>query len=146
MNTTFVTIAHDPRESASVPMEVAHVIGFLYAAIDPKARKLLDNVTFSVGRADDFPEYRNLAYCEEKRPPAIVVAPKLRLRLVPNIIGVMAHEIGHAFLLMNRAPDHTERECDKVAELLFDCTIGYDSQNVQTYNAGRRPRPSGLPR
>lgn len=58
--------------------------------------------------------------------------------------GVLAHELGHVYLLQRGVEEHTERQADEIAECLFGFTIKYDGEDVQTAGEGKSPRPKYL--
>lgn len=103
------------------------------------------------GRANEFLSARSHAYCalvEGSPRPVIVYAPKLARASWPRVVGVLAHEYGHALLMSEGNTDHSERECDRVAEALFGVSIWYDLsgiQSVERTTGAVRPRPSNLP-
>ena len=101
-------------------------------------------VTPEPGRASA----RAHAWCVEPRGGrcTVEVAPKLEDRAFKSICGVLAHELGHAYLLQAGATEHSERDADDAAELLFGHVIRYDADEVQTWGSGQSPRPAHLPR
>lgn len=109
------------------------------------------DVSLRVGDAAEFPKPRDHAYCEVvSRSPIrcrVTVAPKLLYAMKHRQEGVLRHEIGHAALLTMTTGDHTERQCDEMAEHLFGAPIRYDAEDVQTTRRdGVTPRPSWLPK
>lgn len=100
-------------------------------------------VTPEPGRASA----RAHAWCTTPRGGrcTVEVAPKLEDRAFKSICGVLAHELGHAYLLQSGAEEHSERDADDAAELLFGHVIRYDADEVQTWGSGRSPRPAHLP-
>jgi hypothetical protein len=109
------------------------------------ARRAGVSVRHRVGRASEFPEARDFAYCTDEHgmPPTIVTAPKLERQRPERIIGVLAHEISHAFYLSLGQP-HSECTADRMAERLTGVQIGYDEADVQSITTRRR-RPRYLP-
>ena len=106
------------------------------------------DVSLVVGEAADFPARRDYAYCAwDGNKAVITVAPKLARAGVHRQTALIRHELAHAYL-MAQDLDHTERECDEVAESLFGDPIYYDADLVQTTSKARgkhRRRPSHLP-
>lgn len=103
-----------------------------------------------VAPAADFPGDRDYAYCHTE-PDAqgfyrVGTAPKMEEAVDSRAYALIAHEIGHAVLLHAGIPTHSEKEADQMAEALFDMQISYDADDVQTLDAGQRPRPAHLPR
>lgn len=108
-------------------------------------------VSLRIGDAAEFPLPRDHAYCEVvSRSPIrcrVTVAPKLKRAPKHRQEGVLRHEIGHAVLLTFTSGDHTERQCDEMAEHLFGAPIRYDAEDVQTTRRdGVTPRPARLPK
>ena len=102
-------------------------------------------VRFRYGRASEFPRKRNYAYCvDDPSGPVIVLAPKARRADAQRVLGVLAHEWGHALAFLAGVPGHTERDADAIAERVFDLRIQYDNDDVQTVGEGTRPRPLRL--
>ena len=102
-------------------------------------------VRFRYGRASEFPRRRNYAYCvDDPSGPVIVLAPKGRRASAERVLGVLAHEWGHALAFLAGVPGHSERDADTLAESVFGVRIAYDKDDVQTVGAGTRPRPSRL--
>jgi hypothetical protein len=100
-----------------------------------------------MGKASEFPERRNMAYCMTKAgcpEMIIVVAPKMENAPIDNIEGVLAHEFGHAILFHCGHWNHTEREADQAAEALFGAIIRYDNHLIQSTTRGIAPRPAHL--
>lgn len=102
------------------------------------------DVTLRMGDPAEFPELRAHAYCEDTAPPRITYAPKLEIAHRDRIEGILRHEIGHALAFAARFPDHTERDTDEIARLMFGDVIRYDADDVQTVGAGVTPRPRRL--
>ncbi len=101
-------------------------------------------VRFRYGKADEFPRKRNYAYCiDAPSGPVIVLAPKARRASEERVLGVLAHEFGHALAFLAGA-EHTERDADDLAERVFGLRINYDTDDVQTVGEGVRPRPLRL--
>jgi hypothetical protein len=102
-------------------------------------------VRFRYGRAGEFPRKRNYAYCaDDPSGPVIVLAPKGKRASAERVLGVLAHEWGHALAFLAGMPEHSERDADTLAEQVFGVQIAYDNDDVQTVGAGTRPRPSRL--
>lgn len=99
-------------------------------------------VTLHRGRASEFPEKRNMAYCTSEL--RIYCAPKMERARLDQIQGVLMHEFGHAFAFGCGHMDHKERDADKIAELLFGCRIYYDDDLIQSTRYGLYPRPKHL--
>ena len=107
------------------------------------------SVSGEIGDASDFPEPRDYAYSAWGGGRALIVfAPKILRANTARQDALIRHELGHA-LLQSAGLEHSEAECDAVAERVFGDLIYYDSDNVQTLNANakgaRRPRPAHLP-
>ena len=103
-------------------------------------------VEVRMGRADEFPEARNFAYCVDQEPLRVVYAPKMVDQPRARIYGVMAHEIaGHALHFWQGRKTHSERAADALAERVCRVTISYDPEiYVQTTDPGIHPRPEFL--
>ena len=106
------------------------------------------DVTLKIGEASDFPAKRDYAYCQHDGDKAVItVAPKMLNAARHRQDALLRHELAHAYLMAHDL-DHTERECDAVAERLFGEPIYYDADDVQTVrkaSAKRRYRPLRLP-
>lgn len=127
-------MSHDPRDT----FRTLHAAA---AARYPRAAA----VRFRYGRASEFPRRRNYAYCvDDPSGPVIVLAPKARRASAERVLGVLAHEWGHALAFLAGMPEHAERDADALAESVFGVRIAYDRDDVQTVGAGTRPRPSRL--
>lgn len=110
--------------------------------VDPSLR-----VALRVGRASEFPELRDHAYCSSQRGRIeIVIAPRMLSAAPERQAGVLAHELGHALLFRAGLPEHAERSADEVAERAMGKKVRYDSEDVQTFGRGKKVRPSYLPR
>lgn len=80
------------------------------------------------------------------------VAPEILDEPKKVWLGVMMHELAHAFVTMGGAPkkkgyDAIERQADKIAEEIFNTKIYYDERNVEVAGpgvTGTRPRPAGV--
>lgn len=102
-------------------------------------------VRFRYGRESEFPRKRNYAYCvDDPSGPVIVLAPKARRASAERVLGVLAHEFGHALAFLAGVPGHSERDADAIAEQAFGVRIAYDKDDVQTVGEGARPRPLRL--
>lgn len=110
------------------------------------ARRAGVSVRHRVGRTAEFPEARDFAYCTdaEGAPPIIVTAPKLERQRIERIVGILAHECGHAALLQDH-PDHREADADRVGSQIMGVPVRYDREAVETSGPGVR-RPRWLPR
>lgn len=117
---------------------------FLADRLEAYLRVWFWSISVRLGKPDEFPRARNLAYCTVALPPVIYVAPKFLDRPITTILGVLAHEYGHAYLIDQKAPDHSEHQCDLCAEALFGYPIGYDTKDVQVFGLPDRPRPKHL--
>ena len=127
-------MSHDPRHTFRT-LHAAAVARFPRAAV----------VRFRYGRASEFPRKRNYAYCvDDPSGPVIVLAPKGKRASEERVLGVLAHEWGHALAFLAGMPEHSERDADTLAEQVFGVQIAYDNDDVQTVGAGTRPRPSRL--
>ena len=102
------------------------------------------DITIRMGEPSEFPALRDHAYCIDVQPPAIVYAPKLERADAARIEGVLRHEFGHALAFFTHSPEHTERDADTVAALVFGAPIRYDADDVQTTGEGVTPRPRRL--
>jgi hypothetical protein len=98
-----------------------------------------------VGQASEFPKPRDFAHCQ-RRPGGLIVvtiAPKLIGQPMYRVDALLRHELAHGLLLTLKQP-HSERDCDRTAELVFGAPIRYDAEDVQTLGPGVWPRPSHL--
>jgi len=107
------------------------------------------DVDLRLGRAGDFPEPRDYAYCEKTgdNRARITLAPRFAAADEGRQRGILMHELAHAALLTAGLP-HTEAETDRVAEHIFARHIYYDRDDVQTIrkvDGARRSRPAYLP-
>ena len=106
------------------------------------------DVTLKIGKASEFPKPRDYAYCASDGDRAVItVAPKMLRAARHRQTALLRHELAHAYLMAQGLP-HSERECDEVAERLFDAPIYYDADLVQTTRkdaAKHRRRPAHLP-
>lgn len=120
----------------------------VFKRLHAKAKKQLGDgfaVDLKRGRASEFPERRNMAYCMNRDGYlCIVVAPKFCNAPLHRLEGVLRHEFGHAALMYMECHQHGERDADRVGEQLFGAPIYYDAETVQTLNPGTRPRPRHL--
>ena len=105
-------------------------------------------VQLHLGVGSEFPEKRDYAYCVwEDGVATITVAPRMLLAPKHRVEALMRHELAHAYLLANDL-EHSERECDEVAERLFGDPILYDADDVQTVSPKygvHKKRPAHLP-
>lgn len=99
-------------------------------------------VTLHQGKASEFPETRNMAYCTSEL--RIYCAPKMDHARIDQIQGVLMHEFGHALAFACGHDHHGERDADEIAETLFGCRIYYDDDLIQSTRSGARPRPRHL--
>lgn len=100
-----------------------------------------------VGKPPEFPKARDYAHCY-RRPGGLVVvtiAPRMIGQPMSRVDALLRHELAHGLLLTLNQP-HSERDCDKTAELVFGDLIRYDAEDVQTLGAGMHPRPGYLKR
>lgn len=76
----------------------------------------------------------------------VFLAPKILKANLSRVQGLLRHEMGHAVFLQAGWHDHTERQTDKMAEVLFGDVIYYDKEDIQTIEAkgNKTPRPSYL--
>lgn len=102
------------------------------------------------GRAAEFPNVRDHAYCRDAtgrgQVITIVCAPKMWHASPERVLGLLAHEFGHAVHMHCKRHRHSERDADSLAKTLFGFTVKYDRELVQTCGAGQSPRPLHLPR
>ena len=75
----------------------------------------------------------------------IFFSPKILTASLPQIEGLIAHEIAHTVFIKLGYDDHSEEETDMLAEVLFHKKIYYDDMLVQNTSSGIRPRPPYLP-
>ena len=121
-------------------------------------------VPLVVGKPDEFPMPRNMAYCAYRDGPTgkreifIVVAPKLVRSNKARVDAILRHELAHAIEFHlgedevrrlarrdgHKLPPGPERRADRIAEIIWDHPIYYDDKLVQTLNRGTRPRPRHL--
>ncbi len=122
------------------------------------------HVPLVVGKPDQFPEPRNMAYCAYRDYPSgereifIVVAPKLIRSNRARVDAILRHELAHAIEFYagedevrrlakqdgHKLPPGPERRADRIAEIIWDDPIYYDDILVQSLNKGTRPRPRHL--
>ncbi|HEY5657774.1 MAG TPA: hypothetical protein VIY27_08280 [Myxococcota bacterium] len=100
---------------------------------------------------------RQFAYCRSE-PDAITIAfaPKAEALPHANLVGLMAHEVGHAIdarypleVILERTGMHglsrgAERRADEIAEAALGVLVRYDAQDVQCVGYGTTPRPGHL--
>jgi hypothetical protein len=101
----------------------------------------------SRGDPADFPRERNFAMCGLIAPSEaeIIVAPKIEDEPDEVIAALLRHELAHAVFLFHGHDDHSERDADALAEVVWGDRINYDARDVQTLARGRWPRPEHLP-
>lgn len=58
--------------------------------------------------------------------------------------GILMHELAHVALLQAGNEEHSERDADDFAEVLWGKRIAYDNEDVQTTGPGTSPRPVRL--
>ena len=102
----------------------------------------------SRGDPADFPNERNFAMCGLIAPSEaeIIVAPKLEDEPDDVIHALLRHELAHGILLYHGHEDHSERDADELAGVVWGDQLNYDDRNVQTLAPGRWPRPGHLHR
>lgn len=102
------------------------------------------------GPAEEFPNLRDYAYCgydDERERAEITFGPRVFGAPKARVDALIRHELAHG-LLMARDLEHTERECDAVAERVFGDKVYYDADDIQTLDAREAVhdvRPSHLP-
>jgi len=120
----------------------------VFKRLHAQARKSLGRkfcVDLAMGRPEEFPNNRDMAYCAHMDGYiCIVIAPKFANAHSDRIEGVLRHEFGHAALMHLECHQHRERDADAVGEALFGAPIYYDRETVQTIAKGTRPRPRHL--
>lgn len=98
---------------------------------------------------------RQFGYCMSGDPQVIAFAAKTERLPEANILGLMAHEFGHALdnrygkklpgMLGVRLPAGAELRADAIAKAAFGKTIRYDAHDVQCIGCrGTAPRPRRL--
>ncbi len=102
---------------------------------------------------------RQFAFCQAHNDGRLTVAfaPKVEKLPDSHILGLMAHELGHAIdfryprsvvcerLELHGLPKGAERRADVIAEHVFGFPIEYDEDDIQCVGCGgRSPRPSYL--
>jgi hypothetical protein len=107
-------------------------------------------VSLTLGDPAEFPAERNYAYSAwDGNKAQIVFAPKRLDADEAQQDALLRHELAHA-ILQHAGLDHSERDCDAVAERIFGAPIYYDARDVQTLNpdvfGAQRPRPAHLPK
>jgi hypothetical protein len=107
-------------------------------------------VDIGFGPPSDYPKDRDFAYSVwDGKKATIRFSPKVLYVPEATQDALIRHELSHA-MLQNASLDHSERDCDAVAERIFGDFIYYDSNDVQTLDAHRpgaiRPRPPHLPK
>lgn len=107
-------------------------------------------VDIGFGPPGDYPNERDFAYSAwDGKKATIRFSQKVLYVPTATQDALIRHELSHA-MLQNASLDHSERECDAVAERIFGDLIYYDSNDVQTLDAHRpgakRPRPTHLPK
>lgn len=121
-------------------------------------------VPLVVGKPDEFPMPRNMAYCayrdhdSGRREIFIVVAPKLIKSSKARVNAILRHELAHAIEFHigedavrgmagrdgYKLPAGPERRADRIAEIIWGDPLYYDDILVQTLDRGTRPRPRHL--
>lgn len=97
---------------------------------------------------------RHFAYCKDGDPLAIAFAPEAEDLPETNVLGLMAHEFGHAIDFrygkdelqkqLGKLPQDIEKRADAIANAIFNITIKYDQNLVQCISCKGVPRPKGL--
>ncbi len=151
------------RAGRSIAANPPHLIPRTQAVFDELMDQLEDGPFADLGeiglicdpRAGEGGE-RQFAYCRST-PNTITIAfaPQAEQLDHSNIVGLMAHELGHAIdarfspaeLQRRIGPldAGAERRADQIAEHAFGFTIRYDDKDVQCVGTrGRSPRPNYL--
>lgn len=112
-------------------------------AVQPDLR-----VTLTIGAAKDFPKVRDYAYSAwDGQTAAIVFAPKTLRAPLARQDALIRHELSHA-LMQTAELEHSERECDALAEKVFGDHLYYDAACIQTLDQEKGVyaiRPRHLP-
>lgn len=112
-----------------------------------KIKPSIGKIRLEIGKPSEFPQPRNHAYTYgvPGGPLRVVFAPRIFQADTARTVALIRHELAHA-LMLYQGVDHTERQCDAVAETLWKAPIYYDAEDVQTLRKGVRPRPGHLPK
>jgi Zn-dependent peptidase ImmA (M78 family) len=106
-------------------------------------------VSLVIGDPGDFPKPRDYAYSAwDGKKATIVFAPKIYHAPRPQQEALIRHELSHA-LLQTANLEHSERECDALAEQIFGDKLYYDAADIQTLDPDQGVytiRPHWLPR
>lgn len=122
-------------------METEKAIEFL------KSRNRTIEVYLREGFSKDFPKNRDYAYSMKSDGKFyIIFAPKMRKALRNRTRAILRHEIAHIIYMMQGNDSHTEQDADNLAERIWGDRIYYDSEDIQTLDIGRYPRPAYLPK
>ena len=89
---------------------------------------------------------RDYGYCTYGQGPLVITYVR-RILLLPEakILGLLRHELGHAFDPDIRH-DGAEQRADDIAEWVTGERIRYDENDIQTVGRGKYPRPLYLHR
>jgi len=116
-----------------------------------RARKVNSDLqaTLTIGQDSLFPKPRDYAFSAwDGERSEIVFSPKVLSANLARVDALIRHELSHA-ILQHAGQEHTEAECDAVAERVFGDRIYYDAEDIQTINpkapGARYPRPAYLP-
>ena len=99
-------------------------------------------VELKIDNESRYPKLRDYA---KTTGDIIYFSPKIFQASKERMDGLMRHEFAHVILMKQGDFDHSEREADLIAEIVFGGNIYYDDQDIQTTLAGKRPRPHYLP-
>lgn len=89
-----------------------------------------------------YPENRNYAMTNGY---IIFLSPKILMADENRVQALLRHEMSHAVLMQAGLHEHTEKQVDALAEVLFGDRIYYDEEDIQTLALGKYPRPNYLP-
>lgn len=102
------------------------------------------SVALEWGDEANFPAARNFAMTDGK---TIFFSRKVLRESKAVADALLRHEISHAILLAANCVDHTERDCDEMAEAVFGKRLYYDDRDVETLTVTNKPvRPRHLPK
>ena len=136
------------RPNPGLADAIAEVFADLLMLAPPDAfpdgvRLVLDDATALAGRT----AYRACAACDET---TVYVSERLLGWDSERQAGVLAHELGHVYLMQNGITeaarhDHSERDADAVAFEVLGVVVRYDADDIQTTSPdGVTPRPRRL--